>query len=390
MAIYHLSIKNISRASGQSALATLSYILSEKIHDDRLGKTYYGFGGSDRVIHTGMLSPDFIDPQLTTAQEVFNSLETVEHSNNARIAKNIDAALPRELTLDACISVTEQYIKQHFTSHGYPAAYAIHSDPDQHNPHVHILIANRPIDSKTGTWAKTKSKKEYALDSNGNRIPLIDSNTGKQKLDSRNRKMWKRVNVETNLMDKREFLQTLRNDWATECNQHLSLDQQIDPRSNADRGIDDIPTIHEGYVARDIHSNFIAGKRSTDSDLVQRNHEIRKHNSLIQQLKKELAELINNISSLITGETHERLRNLLQRARGTGADGSAGRQTSTDRSTKGDRAFERRKAREFIKQRSGITSGAETIPERGNYTDHKYEGSSRSQAIDGKGRAIKM
>ena len=51
---------------------------------------------------------------------------------------------------------------------------------------------------------------EYALDENGQRVPIIDKETGQQKVDSRNRKQWKRISAEVNPLDKKETLQGLR------------------------------------------------------------------------------------------------------------------------------------------------------------------------------------
>lgn len=65
-------------------------------------------------------------------------------------------------------------------SYGYAATYAIHTDKAGNNPHAHILVANRRIDPKTGKWA-AKRRTEYALDQNGERIPVIDPATGEQK-----------------------------------------------------------------------------------------------------------------------------------------------------------------------------------------------------------------
>ena len=47
--------------------------------------------------------------------------------------------------------------------------YAIH-DTDSGNPHCHIMLTMRPLDER-GAWA-AKSKKEYDLDENGERIRL--------------------------------------------------------------------------------------------------------------------------------------------------------------------------------------------------------------------------
>ena len=107
-------------------------------------------------------------------------------------------------------------------SYGNAATYAIHTDKAGNNPHAHILVANRRIDPKTGKWA-AKQRTEYALDQNGERIPVIDPATGEQKTGAKNRKVWKRVDVSNNPLDSTEFLERLRADWAKQCNLMLCL-----------------------------------------------------------------------------------------------------------------------------------------------------------------------
>ena len=40
MAIYHLSLKEMRRSQGRSAVAAAAYRLGEKIKDERIGKTF--------------------------------------------------------------------------------------------------------------------------------------------------------------------------------------------------------------------------------------------------------------------------------------------------------------------------------------------------------------
>lgn len=144
-------------------------------------------------------------------------------------------------------------------SYGYAATYAIHTDKAGNNPHAHILVANRRIDPKTGKWA-AKRRTEYALDQNGERIPVIDPATGEQKTGAKNRKVWKRVDVSNNPLDSTEFLERLRADWAKQCNLMLPEGVRIDHRSLEAQGIERIPTIHEGHASREITKRGVYGQ----------------------------------------------------------------------------------------------------------------------------------
>ncbi|MFU9937106.1 MobA/MobL family protein [Fannyhessea vaginae] len=286
MAIYHMSISNVSRAKGSSACASLAYIAASKVYEERTQQTY-SYGRAERVMKVATLLPDGASAAYADAAQLFNSIENYEQSANARTAKKIVVALPRELSLDTSDEILTDFIRGNLCAHGYCATYAIHTDKEGNNPHAHILVANRQINKK-GQWS-SKRKMEYVLDEKGERIPLIDKKTGKQKVDKRNRKQWKRVSAEQNPLDKKQFLEQLRESWAEECNKHLSQEDRIDHRSNAARGIDDIPTIHEGYAARAMEA------RGDVSERMEINRQIRLKNDLIHQLIETLKEIRDKV-----------------------------------------------------------------------------------------------
>lgn len=289
MAIFHMSISNVSRAKGSSSCASLAYIAASKVYEERTHQTY-SYGRKERVMKVATLLPDGAPHAYADATQLFNAIEKYEQASNARTAKKIVVALPRELPLDESDEILTSFIKSKLCANGYCATYAIHNDKDGNNPHAHILVANRPLDPKTGEFERTKTKKVYALDAHGERIPLIDKKTGKQKVDKRNRKQWKRVTVaKKNLLDEKEFLLSLRKSWAEECNKHLLQEDRIDHRSNAARGIDDIPTIHEGYAARAMEA------RGDVSDRMEINRHIRLKNDLIHQLVETLKEIRDKV-----------------------------------------------------------------------------------------------
>ena len=173
------------------------------------------------------------------------------------------------------------------------STYAIHTDKDGRNPHAHILVANRRIDPKTGRWA-AKSRSEFALDANGRRIPVIDPDTGRQKIGARNRKVWKRVNVSNNPLDSKEFLERLRREWADSCNALLPGYAVIDHRSFKARGIERIPTIHEGYASREME------KRGGRGDLCEENRRIQALNRLLDALRAMIGRLSDQAQGILT------------------------------------------------------------------------------------------
>ena len=335
MAIYHCSISNVSRAKGSSSCATLSYISADKVYEERTAQTY-SYGRVERVLEVGTLIPENAPEEYRNPSVLFNSIENYEKAENARTAKKIEVALPREVDLAEQKQIVEDYIRENLKKERYACTDAIHNDKNNNNPHAHILVANRQLNNK-GEWS-SKRKMEYVLDENGQRVPRLDEN-GQQKTDKNGRKQWKRVNVEQNPLDKKEFLQKLREGWAVECNKHLDPEQQIDYRSYARQGIEQEPTIHEGYAARKRE------KQGKAADRCQINREIRSRNALLQQLQAKIKEIAAELAELMRkGEAfyEQRIKRLFIHRTETigGVYGDAGE--GKRKAQKGERRAERR------------------------------------------------
>ena len=268
MAIYSCNISNVSRAKGSNSCATLSYISGKTVRCERTGETFR-YGRNERVVHNETLLPANAPREFADASVLFNAIENYEKATNARTAKKIIVAIPREFNLEQQKEVLREFCGN-LTNEGYACTFAIHHDEENNNPHAHVLVANRQLNSK-GKFA-IKSKKQYALDENGERIPIIDKETGQQKVDSRNRKQWKRENVQVNPLDTKAMLQQLRTSWADICNERLAPEQQISEKSLKAQGKRRLPTRHEGYAARAIE------KRGGVSEICEQNREIRAWN----------------------------------------------------------------------------------------------------------------
>ena len=288
MAIYHCSISNVSRAKGSTSCATLAYISGEGIHDSRTGITY-SYSRRERVLEVGTILPTSAPSGYADAETLWNAVENYETADNARTAKKIQVALPRELELSEQKTVVEEYIRQNLAQEGYCATYAIHDGGTRGNPHAHILVSNRTIDRK-GSWG-VKRKMAYALDERGNRIPLLNED-GTQRTDGNGRRQWKRVTVEQNKLDSKDFLLRLRKAWADVVNRYLSPYEQIDHRSNVARGIVDTPTIHEGYSARAIE------ERGGIAERCEINRAIRRENANRRQAQEEISERQANVDRM--------------------------------------------------------------------------------------------
>ena len=163
IAIYHWNIGIVSRGKGKSAVAAAAYRSGEKLTNEWDGMThdYTRKGG---VVHTEIMLPPHAPPSFSDRATLWNSVELYEKAGNAQLAREIDAALPIELSREEQIRLVREYCSSQFVSKGMCVDFAIH-DTDSGNPHCHIMLTMRPLDER-GAWA-AKSKKEYDLDENG-------------------------------------------------------------------------------------------------------------------------------------------------------------------------------------------------------------------------------
>ncbi len=295
MAIFHCQIKIISRGKGKTATAAAAYRSGTKIVDDEFGKThdYTRKGG---VAFSEILLCVNAPSKYSDRQTLWNEVQKIEKQKNAQLCREVEVALPIEFSRHEQIEVVREYIKKNFTDKGMIADWSLHDKSDG-NPHAHILLTMRPL-KPNGEWG-AKRKDRYALDENGNKIPIIDVLTNKQKIGAGGRKMWERISVPTTDWNDQTKAEEWRKSWADICNEHLKGQAHIDHRSYARQGKKQLPTIHEGYVARKI------AKSGRHSNIISYNQQVRQHNALeqaneqdIQTAENELKQLENELEKI--------------------------------------------------------------------------------------------
>ena len=268
----------MSRGKGKSAVAAAAYRSGEKLTNEWDGMThdYTRKGG---VVHTEIMLPPHSPPSFADRSTLWNSVELYEKAGNAQLAREIDAALPIELSREEQIRLVREYCSSQFVSRGMCVDFVIH-DTNSGNPHCHIMLTMRPLDER-GAWA-AKSKKEYDLDENGERIRLPSGRYKTHKVDL------------TGWNDKDNTL-LWRKAWADFANDFLERNgspERIDHRSNAERGIDEIPTVHMGVAACQMEKKGIATEKG------ELNRNIQKANRLIREIRAQIGKLKEWIADL--------------------------------------------------------------------------------------------
>ena len=278
MAIYHLSIKIISRGKGKSAVAAASYRSGEKIKNEYDG-IVHDFTRKGGIAHTEILLPQNAPQEFSDRGTLWNSVEKIEKSKNSQLAREIEIALPKELNREKQIELVREYVKENFVKVGMCADIALH-DKNDGKPHAHILLTMRPL-NEDKTWG-AKSKKEYILDENGEKVKLKNGNYKTRKINT----------VDWNEQDKAE---EWRKTWADITNKYLeenSIQEKVDHRSYQRQGIEEIPTIHLGVSASQMEKKGIATDRGNI------NREIRKQNRLLQEIKLRIKALMRWIRGI--------------------------------------------------------------------------------------------
>ena len=293
IAIYHCSIKIVSRGKGKSAVAAAAYRSGEKLTNEWDGLThdYTKKGG---VVHSEILLPAHAPPAFSDRSTLWNSVELSEKSNNAQLAREVEIALPVELSREEQTRLVREYCSSQFVSKGMIADFNLH-DTGGGNPHAHILLTMRPLDEK-GAWLP-KSKKEYVLDENGERIRLPSGRYKTRKVDL----------VDWN---NRENAEVWRRAWADLANEYLEKNnrpERIDHRSYERQGIDQLPTVHVGVSATQMEKKGIVTERGElNRNIKAANRILREIRRLVRGLKDWIAELKERKAALLEALTEAR------------------------------------------------------------------------------------
>ena len=276
MSLFHFHVTQIKRSAGQSAVACAAYRAGEKLYSE-----YYGevsdFTHKGGVVCSEVVLPSHAPPEYRDRATLWNAVEKAERGKKAQLAYSFDIALQNEFSLKENVALARQFISEQLVSCGMIADFAVHQ-PDKENdgiqnPHFHILCPIRPIEPD-GKWG-SKQRRVYRQDEDGNRILGKD---GKPLFDA----------VPTTDRGAPETLEQWRSAWADLVNAKFAekgLECRIDHRSNLRRGLDELPTIHEGVAVRQMENK---GMSTDKGDL---NRWIKATNALLRDIKEKITTL---------------------------------------------------------------------------------------------------
>ncbi|EIP2559244.1 MobQ family relaxase [Shigella flexneri] len=241
MAIYHLSMKIISRKNGYSAVASAAYRSGSVIPDDRTGLThdYTRKRGVDDAV---ILTPENAPSWCADRSVLWNAVEKAEQRRDSQLAREIELAIPREISRDVARETVLAFVRENFVSQGMIADVAFHH-MDRINPHAHIMLTTRAV-GETGFSGKVRD--------------------------------W----------NDRTLAETWRASWADHANRALANAgylEEIDHRSYERQGLEKAPGLHLGKAACAME------KRGMETERGEQNRLINSLNLEIQVSRTQLA-----------------------------------------------------------------------------------------------------
>ncbi len=241
MAIFHFSAKVIGRAAGRSAVAAAAYRAGERLHDERLDRDH-DFRAKSGVEHSEIMLPEGAPGQWRDRETLWNAVEASELRKDAQLAREVEFAIPREMTQAQGIELAHDFAGQEFVERGMVADLNVHWDigaDGMAKPHAHVMLSMREIvidkDGEAGFGAKVRD--------------------------------WNRT----------ELVEQWRERWADHVNARLAeldIDARIDHRSLQAQGIDLEPQDKIGPAASRMGERGLESERIEDHRAVaQRNGE---------------------------------------------------------------------------------------------------------------------
>ncbi len=238
MADYHLSAKIIGRSSGRSATAAAAYRAAERIFDRRTG-IEHDYSRKRGVVRSEVLLPRDAPELYRDRSELWNAVEGSERRSNSQLAREFNAALPRELDRDEQWELARSWAERELVSRSMCADLCMHDRGDG-NPHAHIMCTTREA-GPDGFGAKNRDWNDKAL--------LVD----------------------------------LRKSW--ERDQNAALERHYERERTPERE----PTVHEGPAVRAIESRerehcAAEGREYAPvTDRARENEQIMERNALVER-----------------------------------------------------------------------------------------------------------
>ncbi len=163
MAIYHLHVKVIGRKAGSSAVASAAYRSASRMRDERIDRVQ-DFSNKRGVVHSEIMLPEGAPEHLGDRERLWNDVEAFEVRKDAQLAREVEFAIPREMTQAQGIELARDFAQAEFVDQGMIADVNVHWDMAEDGspkPHAHVMLTMRSVDEngfgpKVRDWNRTE------------------------------------------------------------------------------------------------------------------------------------------------------------------------------------------------------------------------------------------
>lgn len=249
-----------SKVDTLSPVDASAYISGNKVETKERSADYTKKKG---VLSSNIVLPANAPDRLRDPSVLWSEVDQMAKRSNADLYREWICCFEKHLTLEQMEQVARQFAES-LAAEGMVVQYALHDAKDNGNYHVHFMAPCRGLDTQ-GNWQKRKVQpRTFQLDTEGNRIPIIDKDTGLQKVDKNGRKQWKKeppVFVDSFNDPHIGNVQRWRQLFADLENQYLPTENQVSSLSYRKQGIKKIPGRHISKAAYEVHRKLVAQLR---------------------------------------------------------------------------------------------------------------------------------
>lgn len=148
MAFYRFSAKVYSRSSNVAVVAKAAYRAAEKLYDERYGQ-FRDYTKKAGVLDKDILTPSYAPEWMHDRERLWNEVEAKEKRGDSQLAREIQVALPHELSFTERRELLRAFLQEELVSKGMVVDYAMHAPSatgDNRHFHAHVLCTMRYIE----------------------------------------------------------------------------------------------------------------------------------------------------------------------------------------------------------------------------------------------------
>lgn len=334
MAMFHCDISVVGRTSGGSSVASAAYASRSRMQDARTGATY-DYRRCHRherlVADLGVSLPEGAPERWRGRPALWNEVEATERGARAQLCRKVEVALPVELDEEGRLALARDIVA-YYVAQGMVVDACVHDALDGHNPHLHMQM---PLRACNEDGFLPKSENEYLARDDGGNEQWMSATELKAANDAGG--SWSKVHKWRKGSERRDLTDAEAAGWQgarraskapvqrtrylTDWNDKAKAEEwraamadmendaleragegaRVDHRSYARRGLDVVPTVHEGpaVAMQEAKAKQRAEREGTAYEPVterrRENERIRRSNEAFRRLVALLVERLRRL-----------------------------------------------------------------------------------------------